>query len=52
MVLLLRPTSLAAACLSTSGYTVYPILKAVGFQLHPEMEETLVKLVALLYLGI
>ena len=53
MILLLRPTAFAAGCLSISSYTVYPILNALDLRLcSVESEEMVVKIVAILYLGI
>lgn len=52
MILLLRPTSFAAGCLSISSYTVYPILNALDLRLcSVESEEMVVKIVAIIYLG-
>ena len=45
MILLLRPTSFAAGCLSISSYTVYPILNALDLRLcSVESEEMVVKI--------
>lgn len=48
-VLLMNPASIAVGCLSCAGYTIHPILTAVGHC--PTDSELLVKLTALVYLG-
>jgi len=51
MILLLRPASFAAGCLSISSYTIYPILKVMDIKLEPDMEDLLMKLVAVICLS-
>ncbi|XP_046458061.1 b(0,+)-type amino acid transporter 1-like [Daphnia pulex] len=51
-VLLLRPTTFAVGCLSCASYTVYPILASMGLCLETETEELLIKLTAVLYIGL
>ncbi len=50
-VLLLKPTSVAIGCLSCASYTVGPILSSLGFCLGSENEDVVIKLTAVLYIG-
>lgn len=51
-VLLLRPTTFAVGCLSCASYTVYPILTSLGFCLDADKEDLLIKITAILYIGL
>lgn len=51
MILLLRPASFAAGCLSIASYIIYLILKVMDIQLEPNMEDLLMKLVAVIFLS-
>ncbi len=50
-VLLLKPTTVAVGCLSCASYTVRPILASLGVCLAAENEDLVIKLTAVLYIG-
>ena len=51
MILLIRPAGMAASFLSLSRYTIRPILDALDLQMTEGDEEMVLKIVAILYLG-
>ena len=51
-ILLLRPAGMATGCLSIATYTVYPLLAALGICLDESNQQILLKLTALLFLGL
>lgn len=50
-ILLLRPASLAAGCLSFARYTLNPILASSNTHLHPDTQDIVLKVIAVVFLG-